>query len=43
MFTPISYRDATENIARLHSQADHHRLLRRSEIGRWSRRRGRAR
>ena len=41
MFTPIDYRDATDHIARLHSQADHHRLLRRAETRLVGRRRGR--
>ena len=41
MFTPLSYRDATDHIARLHSQAEHRRLLRRADTGMFGRRRTR--
>ena len=41
MNTPLSYRDATDHIARLHSQADHRRLLRRVDRGVVGRRRNR--
>lgn len=40
MFTPLSYQDATDHIARLHTQAERHRLLRRVETRLFGRRRG---